>query len=360
MRLRITALTLLAAGLAFAARPASALHLDWVELTPTCTGFTLLTEGRTYENLQIGYSLTVALSNGTTETVSGTFPVNYPGDLITGWGFDFRKSYAGTWGFTISGSASITGRVELQSLDGVIINWEDTLQYKDICPPVTVDCPCTCRGTATPGYWKNHPDSWPVETLVIGGQTYTREELIAILCNGGRGDKTYTLFHALLAARLNILSGCSAACVTAAVTAADEWLVTYPLDSNVRGSSRAWRLGEPLSLKLDMYNNGLLCVRSRSFFEAKAQIKRIIKHHRCFPNPFNPSTSITFTLTEPERVTVKIYNALGAEVATLANGSFAAGNHTLTWNARTLASGIYFCRIVAGGEVSTTRLLFMK
>ncbi len=55
------------------------------------------------------------------------------------------------------------------------------------------------------GYWKNHPDAWPVDEITIGGVTYTKEEAIAIMkAKKVDGDKTYDMFNHLCFAMLNV------------------------------------------------------------------------------------------------------------------------------------------------------------
>jgi hypothetical protein len=77
-----------------------------------------------------------------------------------------------------------------------------------------------------------------------------------------------------------------------------------------------------------------------------------------FPNPFNPSTSIVVSVAEPQLTTVVVYDLLGREVATLVHDVLAPGKHTLTWEARGMASGTYICRATAGGRsVARTMLL---
>ncbi len=68
-----------------------------------------------------------------------------------------------------------------------------------------------------------------------------------------------------------------------------------------------------------------------------------------YPNPFNPSTTINFSLAVDSRVTLKIFDILGQEVANLINGDIAAGSHTINFNASGLNSGIYFYQIDAAG-----------
>ena len=85
-----------------------------------------------------------------------------------------------------------------------------------------------------------------------------------------------------------------------------------------------------------------------------------------FPNPFNPSTVIGYHLPADARVTLKVFDLLGREVATLVDGPVQAGSHSVTWNAGSIGSGIYFARLSAsdpgGGMryVKTTKLELLK
>jgi len=79
-----------------------------------------------------------------------------------------------------------------------------------------------------------------------------------------------------------------------------------------------------------------------------------------YPNPFNPSTQITFTLAKSERVKLSVYNLLGKEVAVLVNGMRASGPQTVTFNAKNLASGVYFYKLEAGSTVLSKKMLLLK
>jgi hypothetical protein len=83
-----------------------------------------------------------------------------------------------------------------------------------------------------------------------------------------------------------------------------------------------------------------------------------------YPNPFNPSTKIHYSLEKASQVSLKIYNVLGVEVATLINEHQEAGGYTVPFgfNTRTLgiSSGVYFYRLEAGSFVSTKKLILMK
>ncbi len=79
-----------------------------------------------------------------------------------------------------------------------------------------------------------------------------------------------------------------------------------------------------------------------------------------YPNPFNPSTVIRFSVPYESHITLKVYNILGSEVATLVNGVRAAGSYNITFNAENLASGVYFYQLKAGNFVTTKKLLLLK
>jgi len=79
-----------------------------------------------------------------------------------------------------------------------------------------------------------------------------------------------------------------------------------------------------------------------------------------YPNPFNPSTTIAFNLPSRSLVTLKIYDLLGREVATLVSEVLDGGKYIRQWNSKNVASGVYFYRIQAGDFVQTKKLLLMK
>jgi hypothetical protein len=83
------------------------------------------------------------------------------------------------------------------------------------------------------------------------------------------------------------------------------------------------------------------------------------------PNPFNPSTVISFTLSEPAHVKLAIYDVTGRLVRILADGAFPQGAKTVEWNGRdganaVLGSGIYFCRLQAGRNAITKKMVLLR
>jgi hypothetical protein len=95
-----------------------------------------------------------------------------------------------------------------------------------------------------------------------------------------------------------------------------------------------------------------------------------------YPNPFNPTTTIAFALPSDQIVTLKVYNTIGQEVATLVNEFKTAGRYSAVWDARGVPSGVYFCRLQArppgdgqarqidggqaGGVVETKKMTLLK
>ena len=136
---------------------------------------------------------------------------------------------------------------------------EDPSHYfgESVCAP----------GTGTPGYWKNHPDAWPVDEITIGGVTYTKAEAIEEMSQPEKNDKTYTMFRALVSAKLNVMIGNDDSCIEDNISAADAWMtINGPVGNGVKagGKDSAWREGDMIYQRLDLYNNGgLSCAASR-------------------------------------------------------------------------------------------------
>ena len=82
-----------------------------------------------------------------------------------------------------------------------------------------------------------------------------------------------------------------------------------------------------------------------------------------YPNPFNPSTVISYSLSTPSLVNLKVYNALGQQVADLVNGYQSAGAHSVVFNSSAfngISSGVYYFRLKAGNLVKSRKMLLIK
>lgn len=83
------------------------------------------------------------------------------------------------------------------------------------------------------------------------------------------------------------------------------------------------------------------------------------------PNPFNPTTTITFSLNAPDRVIIEVFNATGQKVKTLLDAAMIAGSHSIQWdgtndNSAPVGSGIYFYTMTAGNEVQSKKMVMLK
>lgn len=79
-----------------------------------------------------------------------------------------------------------------------------------------------------------------------------------------------------------------------------------------------------------------------------------------YPNPANPSATLRYDLPTSSWVTLKVYDLLGREIATLVNGRNQPGEHSVTWNAANVPSGVYFYRLIAGDYVQTKKMVVMR
>jgi hypothetical protein len=79
-----------------------------------------------------------------------------------------------------------------------------------------------------------------------------------------------------------------------------------------------------------------------------------------FPNPFNPSTEIQYALPKESKVTLAVFSPLGQEVARLVDGMQPAGSYRVSWSGTGKPSGVYFCRLQAGGASLTRRMVLLK
>jgi hypothetical protein len=180
--------------------------------------------------------------------------------------YTFPNLLAGTYKVKVVSSTLPAGMVQTYDLDGTgtahiataAVNGGQARTDADfgyrVPPP----------GTGTIGYWKTHPEAWPVSTITIGGVTYTRDQAIVLLGTPSRGDKSIDLFKQLVATKLNLITGNNPTCIYSTVTSADAWMAAHPPGSNVSSSSAAWTQASPWHTQLDGYNNGQLCAPHRN------------------------------------------------------------------------------------------------
>ena len=98
---------------------------------------------------------------------------------------------------------------------------------------------------------------------------------------------------------------------------------------------------------------------------AVAEVPSNLQLHPIHPNPFNPQTTISFSLPRTEGVAIGIYDLTGRRLTVLADRTFGAGTHALSWNGRdsrglAMPSGTYFVRLATASEVSTRKVMLIR
>jgi len=96
------------------------------------------------------------------------------------------------------------------------------------------------------------------------------------------------------------------------------------------------------------------------FVMKEEHVPRKISMSPACPNPFNPTTTIEFSIPSPSDVKLTVYSVSGQKVATLADGFMSAGKHTVVFDGSDLASGLYFYRIQAGGIIKTGKMMLVR
>ncbi len=105
-------------------------------------------------------------------------------------------------------------------------------------------------------------------------------------------------------------------------------------------------------------NNGMFKYSHSVEIEIAVPIEILL--HQNFPNPFNPSTTISFNLPTEAFVSLKVYDNLGCEVSNLVAETLSAGLHSREWNGKTLPSGIYFYNLRTGSFNETRKLVLLR
>ena len=105
------------------------------------------------------------------------------------------------------------------------------------------------------------------------------------------------------------------------------------------------------------FNNAITSVNNETFTEITPKSVHLFQN---FPNPFNPSTKIRYSITDGGFVSLKVYDVLGNETVVLVNEEKSAGNYQVDFNASALSSGIYFYIMTAGNHTMIKKMIFMK
>ena len=81
---------------------------------------------------------------------------------------------------------------------------------------------------------------------------------------------------------------------------------------------------------------------------------------RAYPNPFNPTTTLSFAMPVDSEVLLSIYNLQGRQLSTLISGNITAGYHSIVWDASSYASGVYFVKLISGNNSVNQKVVLIK
>ena len=240
---------------ALVAGPASATHFNNPVLNADCEGWSVSGEVVLgYESNTLTYY--VELYEGMTliEEYTGSE------DFLKSMDPSPLFSYSGMWSSELCGEYMAKVMLEVTSGGQIQATEELTVTFVCECPPPSDEC------TGTPGYWKNHRDMWPVDELMVGGQLFTKMELIEIFNWPANQFKQIKLFHHLVAAKLNFIKGATYEGIEDAISAADDFLVMYPLGSEIDNTAR--KMIDGLKAPLEMFNESAPCGETIDSYES--------------------------------------------------------------------------------------------
>ncbi len=141
---------------------------------------------------------------------------------------------------------------------------------------------------------------------------------------------------------------------------------TFEDESIVSGKSYSYRIGDvSYTNEVNFYSEIITASSQQNVEEELSAIPKEYFLDSAFPNPFNPSTTISYGIPKDSRVSIVIYNILGKKVRTLVNENQIAGFYKINWNGLDernsfVSTGVYFAKIQAGNFSKTNKMTFLK
>ena len=130
------------------------------------------------------------------------------------------------------------------------------------------------------------------------------------------------------------------------------------------GKSIIYNLNGTLQTKVLMFENAPndLIVSSSSAQRVNVELisPAVFMLNPAYPNPFNPSTTVSYSIEKDINVNISIYNMSGQKVSELVNANQAKGDYSITWDANNQPSGLYFVRLSAGNQISSQKIMLVK
>ncbi|MGZ4019785.1 MAG: T9SS type A sorting domain-containing protein, partial [Flavisolibacter sp.] len=222
------------------------------------------------------------------------------------------------------------------------------------------------------GYWKNTQSAWPVSSLMLGANCYTKSQLITILNTpvgtGNNADASLILAYQLIAAKLSLANGSpDPGHLADSIAAADALIGTSVIPMKVKANSPLGKKMISLATYLSTYNSGSLTtgcsltspITMRSETEAQ-ELNHDFALFQNHPNPFNTVTIISYQLPFTTHVQLNIYNTVGQEVMKLVDEVETEGTKTVQVNASGLSKGIYYYRLTAGTFSQVRKMMVVR
>ena len=144
------------------------------------------------------------------------------------------------------------------------------------------------------------------------------------------------------------------------ITATSDTAITLLVPGSSIQQNYSWRVRAYNTAGYGDYSNSRSLLRFPTDVSEPESIPEKFCIFQNYPNPFNPSTTFSFTIPHRSFVSLKVFDVLGKEVATILSEELPAGNHIRHWYAGQLPSGTYFCRLQAGSQMESKRLLLIK
>ena len=104
----------------------------------------------------------------------------------------------------------------------------------------------------------------------------------------------------------------------------------------------------------------MLVTNSQEFIDVVKELPVSFTLSNAYPNPFNPTTTLTLDMADASFASVKVFNLRGEVVGVLMNDMVDAGSYTMTWDASNLSSGVYMIRAEASGQIATQKVMLVK
>jgi hypothetical protein len=181
----------------------------------------------------------------------GSLCMNFLGDIGASPAANTPKSFS----FNVPANVPISVVVQESFIAGGCPNY--TVNVSGLVCGASGNGECDAGCALSQGYWKNHPDAWPVNSLTLGTVIYNKARLLSILSEPVKGNGLVSLAHQLIAARLNLANGAAATPeVIQAITDANaliNGLIIPPFGNGFLHPS----VTSALTATLDAYNNGL-------------------------------------------------------------------------------------------------------